>query len=160
MGKFRVGLALVFILSMLSACGVFYPSESDSTSGVRELDFWAKIAVDREEKVSIEFGVNLSSGIGVSGKRFKAVWVLEDSDGSVRSQGDLYDLMLPEDPPSQTPKKLIVSSANLSLDPGQYQLRWGSEELGFLRVIFDVVEREGVLIIGQETHSYEPAQDG
>ena len=160
MRKVRVGLALVFTLSVLSACRLFSASESDSSIGLRKLDFLAKIAVDQEEKVSIEFGMDPSSAIGLEGKRFKAIWVLEDSDSNVRSQGDLYDLMVPEDPPSKTPRELIVSSASLRLDPGQYQLWWGSEELGFLRVIFDVVNREGVLLIGQELHSYEPAQDG
>ncbi len=130
-------------LSLLVGCTRF----SAQTPQADQLNFKVQLGINADGETVAQLGVDNAGTEKFPGdKTFNGEMELRDESGNQRASAQV--LPLAPLAPGETEFPLEWTG---KLAPGRYQLTWGAPAYGSTTVNFTIVERDGVLSIGEQT---------
>jgi hypothetical protein len=143
--KIVLWMLLLALVMVLGACRSQSPTEEVP---VRQLllNFFAIVKAAPEEMVQMEIGVSGVTELP-DDPAFAGLWELRDAAGNRRAAGEIAEL------PRLAGEQVLVTWQG-QLDPGRYELTWGAPEYGGLVKVFEIVEVDGHLQLGNHQDEY------
>jgi len=138
----------IFLLASALFLGACRSQPPTADVPVRQLllNFFAIVKATPEEEVQMEIGVSGVNEVPAD-PAFAALWELRDEDGNLRAAGETPEL------PRVVGEQVLVTWQG-QLTPGRYELTWGAPQYGGLVKVFEVVEVDGRLQLGNYQDEY------
>ena len=144
LNKKTIGLMLAaMMIAILGGCSAENNPAPNAKPAPDSGDFFILPEVTPEGVTRITMGIQPASGVIQAGQ-YQMIFELRDADGSLlaKAEGEL---------PSVDADRLVdaveVLSWESELSPGDYEVTFGSKELGFARVQFVLLEQDGDLLL-------------